>query len=210
MSNLVRERAKEHFPTVLLTLLSIVQAIALELLWAHISESSYLYERSTVAFWGWLQIATTLLAVVLIWVVYASNAMRFRWVPSTADSIYPFAVGIFEFWMMSSLGTNSIGMWLVAAGACVGSMTWISHLTMRMARLDADNTEFFKDVGRATLVDFAPQLSFVVLMIALALLSSSFTSLEFLQQAGIVVVAVFFVVQFASASYYWSIAVEPS
>ena len=36
--NPLRDRAKEHFPTVLLTLLSIVQALSLELWWQYLSE----------------------------------------------------------------------------------------------------------------------------------------------------------------------------
>ena len=143
MSNVARERAKEHFPTVLLTLLSIVQAIALELLWAHISESSYQHESLLNGAFGWLQLASTLLGIVLIWVVYASNVMRFRWVPSTADSIYPFAVGIFVFWLVSSLGPGSVALWLLAMATCVGCMTYVSHATMRRARLNPDNAEFF-------------------------------------------------------------------
>lgn len=38
----IRNRAREHLPMVLLTLLSIVQALALELLWAQVRESARL------------------------------------------------------------------------------------------------------------------------------------------------------------------------
>lgn len=72
----MRDRAKEHFPMVLLTLLSIVQALALELLWSHVRGNDYLFEPSLVAALSWIQIAATFLGLVLIWVVYASNAMR--------------------------------------------------------------------------------------------------------------------------------------
>lgn len=40
----IRERTKEHFPSVLVTLLSIFQALALELLWGRVRESPYLFE----------------------------------------------------------------------------------------------------------------------------------------------------------------------
>ena len=85
--NAMRERAKEHFPAVLLTLLSIVQALALELLWSHLQKADHLFALSAVNVTLWLQIVATFFGIVLIWVVYASNVMRFRWVPATSDSV---------------------------------------------------------------------------------------------------------------------------
>lgn len=38
----IRTRAQMHFPTVLLTLISIIQALALELMWSKIVESDSL------------------------------------------------------------------------------------------------------------------------------------------------------------------------
>ena len=46
-------QAQNQFPTVLLTLISIIQALALELLWNKVSESSFLYEFSTSALIAW-------------------------------------------------------------------------------------------------------------------------------------------------------------
>ena len=83
--NSIRVRAKEHFPTVLLTLVSIVQALALELLWSHLHEADYLFRLSWIAVISWIQIAATVIGIVLIWVIYSGNVIRFRWVPSTGD-----------------------------------------------------------------------------------------------------------------------------
>ena len=44
----IRDRARANLPTVLLTLLSIVQALALEFLWSYIKETPGLLEAS---FW---------------------------------------------------------------------------------------------------------------------------------------------------------------
>lgn len=152
--NSMRDRAKEHFPTVLLTLLSIVQALALELLWSHIVGSPGLYVWSWAAVVSWLQIATTLLGVVLIWVVYASTVMRFSWVPATTDSVFPFVVGVLEFMLVESLGPGALGQWFVLMAVIVGLMHWDSHHTMRRARQDSANEAFFRDVEPATLWDF--------------------------------------------------------
>jgi hypothetical protein len=160
----MRERAKEHFPTVLLTLLSIVQALALELLWAHLHESDYLFEPSWVAVLSWVQIAATLLGVVLIWVIYASNVMRFRWVPATSDSVYPFVIGLLEFLLIDTLGPDEIGLWLVFMALIFGLMQWVAHTTMRRARGDLDNAAFFADRTPALLSDFYPQIAVVCVL----------------------------------------------
>ena len=44
--DIIRNRATDQFPMVLLTLLSIVQALALELLWDHLRNRPDLYEYS--------------------------------------------------------------------------------------------------------------------------------------------------------------------
>ena len=40
----IRNRARENLPSVLLTLLSIVQAVALETLWSHVTERQDLFD----------------------------------------------------------------------------------------------------------------------------------------------------------------------
>ncbi len=165
--NAMRERAKEYFPTVLLTLLSIVQAFALELLWSYLRETSLLFELSWLAAISWLQILATFLGLVLIWVVYASSVMRFRWVPVTSDSVYPFLIGIMEFTLIETLGPDSIGLWLILLGVIFAVMTLVSHANMRRARQDPDNRIFFEQYDPAKLPDFYPQLIIVaVLMLA--------------------------------------------
>jgi hypothetical protein len=163
----MRDRAKEQFPMVLLTLLSIVQALALELLWSHLSESDFLFHLSTITVISWIQIIATFLGLVLIWVVYASIMMRFRWVPGTSDSIFPFVIGLFEFMMIESLGQDEVGLWLILMAALFGMMVWVSHVTMQRARRDNDNDLFFSAFAPAVLRDFIPQF-IVVGTLALA------------------------------------------
>jgi hypothetical protein len=157
----MRNRAKEHFPMVLLTLLSIVQALALELLWSHLRGTGYLFEPSSIAVLSWIQIVATFMGLVLIWVVYASNAMRFRWVPVTSDSVYPFLIGVIEFTLVESLGRGETGEWLILFAMTFGLMVIVSHKTMQRARDDGDNDAFFDQFEPATLRDFVPQIMIV-------------------------------------------------
>jgi hypothetical protein len=150
----IRDRTKRHFPMVLLTLLSIVQALALELLWSHVLSTDYLFEQTLTTLNAWVQLVATFLGLVLIWVVYASNAMRFRWVPVTSDSVYPFLIGVLQFMLVETLGPGKTGQWLVILAAIYAVMVRVSHTTMKRARRDPDNDAFFRDFPRATMRDF--------------------------------------------------------
>ncbi len=150
----MRERARANLPMVLLTLLSIVQALALEFLWTYIRGNPGLFEMTWLSMLTWVQLTTSFLGLVLIWIVYASHVMRLRWVPTTTDSIYPFAIGLLEFLMVELVGADQIGPWLICYAAIFALMVWISHRTMRRARLDDQNDKFFKKLEPAQAKDF--------------------------------------------------------
>lgn len=157
--NTIRNRAKEHLPTVLLTLLSIVQALALELLWSHVREANYIFEPSWIAVISWTQIAASFLGIILIWFVYVSSVMHFRWVPTTGDSVYPFFIGLLEFTLIETLGPDDMGLWFICMALIFGLMTWVGQMTMRRARLDGENDAFFRALEPAELRDFYPVIA---------------------------------------------------
>ena len=152
--NAMRQRAKDQMPAMLLTLMSIVQALALELLWAKIMSAGTLHVWSLGSISGWLQVAATFTGVVLVWVLYVNNIMRFRWVPSTVDSVAPFFVGLLQFSLISSIGPAGVGKWLMVLALVFAVMPLLIHRTMRASRLDEDNAEFFQARKPATWRDF--------------------------------------------------------
>lgn len=155
--NSIRERAVEQFPAVLITLLSIIQALALEFLWNHLHQRPDLYESGWPAVAGWLQIAATFNGLILVWLVYVGTVMRFRWTPTTGDFVLPFFVGLIEFLMIDLMGPENIGRWFVVLAIIFAAMALGNHRTMRRARGDPANKEFFETVTPATLSDFLPQ-----------------------------------------------------
>ena len=163
--NPIARRAKENLPTVLLTMLSIVQALALELMWEHLTGQADLYEWTFLAVLGWAQIITNLIGILLIWLIYSSLVMRFSWVPTTTDSVFPFLVGILEFTQINLLGISSMGAWFIVMSGLFATMVWISQVTMRRARLDGDNHEYFKTVSPANTRDILFSLLPVVLLV---------------------------------------------
>ena len=65
-------RPRELLPGVLLTLLSVVQALVLETLWSTVQESSVLFAGGLPAWIGWLQVAAVFQGIVIIWLFYIS------------------------------------------------------------------------------------------------------------------------------------------
>jgi hypothetical protein len=151
----IRNRSRKQMPMVLLTLLSVVQALALEWLWSHMSARDGLYEFSLAATSAWLQIAAAQIGIIFIWLIYSTIVMRFRWVPRTADSIFPFLVGIIQFFMIENMGPGHFGQWFLLLALIFAAMTLGTHNIMRRARLDGGNDAFFKTVSPAKLKDFS-------------------------------------------------------
>ena len=161
----IRNRAKKRFPMVLLTLLSIVQALALEFLWDHVRHRTEIFEVSGVALVGWLQIAASLNVIVLIWLMYAGMLMRFRWTPTVTDSVLPFFIGLIQFLMIEIMGPEKIALWIIVLALIYGTTDFINHRAMKRARTDPANREFFDRYLPATLRDFAPQITMVTALI---------------------------------------------
>ena len=161
----IRNRAKDKFPMVLLTLLSIVQALALEFLWDHMRHRDEIFEISVVALIGWLQISASLIVIILIWLMYAGMLMRFRWTPTVTDSIWPFFIGLVQFLMIEIMGAEKLAYWIIVLALIYGITDFINHRAMKRARADPANREFFERCLPATLRDFTPQITMVVVLI---------------------------------------------
>ena len=166
----MRERAKQQMPMVLLTLLSIIQALALELIWAHIRAEPDLYSLNWNAVLSWLQIVVTLMSIILIWLLYSSITMRFSWTPSPGDSVIPFGVGILEFSLIASLGLDDLAVWFVLLALLFAVMPVAIQSIFRRARLESENSTFFTLVPPATLRDFFPGMLMVLLLIGLGVM----------------------------------------
>lgn len=156
-------------PMVLLTLLSIIQALALELLWVHITESPDLLVLDWSALLHWVQIAVTLLGIILIWLLYSSMTMRFSWVPTSGDSVIPFGIGILEFTLISLLGVVHLGAWFMTLACVFAAGYWAMQTIMRRARHEQTNAEFFSTIRPATFRDFLPAVVIVTLLLLIGL-----------------------------------------
>ena len=142
----IRRRATKQLPSVLLTLLSIIQAIALESLWERTIHRQEFFEASWIATLGWLQVTVTFSVIVLIWIVYIALLMRFRWTPALTDLALPFAVGIAQFALIELTSPARLGEWCLGLAALAVIAMAIDFRFIRRARRDPRNREFFDNV----------------------------------------------------------------
>lgn len=162
--NPIQARVKANVPAVVLALLGIIQAFAVELLWSFVVSEPTLYETNVEALIIWLQIAVLLAGILIIWLVYAINVARFVWIPSIGEFISPFWVGFLQFFTIHSLGFENPGYWFLGLATIIATMNWIAHVTMKRARSDPGNAAFFDQRGKAELSDFYPVIALIVVI----------------------------------------------
>lgn len=158
----MRERARELMPSVLLTFLSIIQALALELLWTSLHASPHLWSTDWIALLGWIQEAAIALGILLVWLFYTSIVMRFSWIPSTRDSILPFAIGLLEFTLIDLAGPDTFGPWFYTLAGIFAVSVWASHVTFVRARQDTANRSHFTLFEPSSLRDYLGSIGVIV------------------------------------------------
>ena len=154
----IRDRARDSFPSVLLTLLSIVQAIALETLWEASRHRTDLFDPSWLSMISWLQLAATFFGIIFIWLSYVGLVMRFRITPELGDLIIPFFVGLFEFLLIEMTNPGRLGEWFVVLSVTAAMVTFFTHKLFKRARRDPANQVFFSIIQPATWRDHSERL----------------------------------------------------
>ena len=201
--NGVRERVKHHMPAVLLTLLSIVQALALELIWSRCTELAYLDQPGWITALLWAQMAANLIGIVVIWVVYVSTVMRFSWFPSISDSIYPFIIGIGEFVLVETTRPETLGFWFLQMAVVFALMNWVSHHTFRRARAEPENDWHFRDTPPARLRDFYPAIAVVLTLAGIGLVFLVFELYPGIGLFAVLAVNLLLLAQLRAAKGFW-------
>ena len=155
------ERARELLPSIVITVLSMIQALALELYWTRFQESEFLWQGGWDALIGWLQLMVMLLGILQIWLFYVSVVLRFSWLPSMEDTLIPFAIGLLEFSLIDLIGPETLGPWFLVLAALFAICTGANHVVFRRARKDPANIYFFSKIPPAGWRDFAVSIVIV-------------------------------------------------
>lgn len=142
----IRKRAKELFPSIYLTLVSIIQSLALGYLLSSLKDSQQFWTLNSESLIAWLQIAAMCQIIFLIWHEYVVGVISFQWVLGISDSIIPFGFGISQFALISFINPSTLYLWLYSMGVLNGIALFAYKNMYRKAKRDTDNEEVLKVV----------------------------------------------------------------
>jgi hypothetical protein len=198
----LRDRAKQRWPMVLLTLVSIIQALALETLWVEVAGEQELFSEGLDGVIAALQAASVLLAIIVIWIFFAHLVMRFVWLPGLRDTIAPFALGLIEFVVAEFIGAGQYGLWI----ACISLAFLVSHVvllsTFARAAREPENADFFAAQPTGLLQRHGPTLGSMALLLVLAGIVE-FAASPLVTAIGMALVAALLLVQLWLQRVYW-------
>jgi hypothetical protein len=138
---------KDSFTSIYLTVLSIVQGVALTTLAVVVADG---YTQFTPV--QWALVLLTFLILIIIWNHVTTDAMTWTWIPDFRDSAIPFLLGAFELYQAFAI-VAGLGPWLfgMAAGATLAVLEFF-HVG-RQVRLGTPNPEMFRLFRRRGLAD---------------------------------------------------------
>jgi hypothetical protein len=134
----LHHRLNDAFTPTYLTILSIIQAVALTDLATVVAAE---YRHFTVV--SWLLTLLTFSVLIIVWNVYTIQGTIWRWIPDVRDATMPFMVGAIELFLDHAI-TLGISMWLLglAGIAAMGAIgTWYMHWR---ARTEAGNDQLLR------------------------------------------------------------------
>jgi hypothetical protein len=204
-----RARAKELSPSLILTLLSIVQALALEVLWSSVRDHPFLWEGGLEAAVGWMQVGIALQGIIVVWVAYLGLVVRFVWVPRVHDMVIPFVIGISEFILASALDPKWLVYWLLLLAVMFVFAT-LSNSSLFLAASELeDNREHFELLAAkqelyGSFSLYGPLAVFVGLILISAVLVVAFGPDSVATLVALALTNGVLVLQFLQIRFYWN------
>jgi hypothetical protein len=197
------KRAKDMLPAIIVTVLSMIQALALELYWTKIQSADFLWLGGWDAIVGWIQLAVMLLGIILIWLMYVSTILRFSWLPSMQDTVTPFAIGLLEFSMIDLMGPDTLGVWFLILAMTFSVSIWAVHMIHWQARNDPDNHYFFENISPTGWRDFKSSYVVIAVFVVLGVTLWIRDEVGILAVAGLLFAAVAIMGQLFMSHRYW-------
>jgi hypothetical protein len=196
-------RARDMVPSIIITVLSMIQALALELYWTRIQDSDFLWNVDWIAALGWVQLVVVLLGIIQIWLMYVSLMLRFSWLPSMWDTVIPFAIGLLEFALIDLMGPENLGIWFLVLAIVFGLTIGAAHTAHRQARLDSENDYFFDNISPANWGDYAGSIVSIGLLAVFGAVLHVTGDRGVLAMAALLLAAFMLAYQLTGANRYW-------
>jgi hypothetical protein len=160
-----QQRAVELFPSVLLSVLGVIQALAFELLWEEGLPGVARWRDAGATATGVLQAFAVFQGGIVMWALYASLVLRLRWLPSVRDLVVPFVLGALQFSLVELMAPEQLPWWF-AVLALIFALAMATNYAAYVAagRLDPAILRGESQV----LSSYAPSLVTVVGLVACA------------------------------------------
>ncbi len=142
------DRLLDYMPTYYVTLVSIIQSIALGLLFAALfNEVSGITRGTFDPIWTIL-ITGTFFLIISIWITYTRTVPAMRVIPQTLDAIVPFFFGLTQALAIFCISLHEIAWFYFSLSSCaVVAILQYIH-SFRQARLHYEkNREFLEKMG---------------------------------------------------------------
>jgi len=135
--------------------------------------------------------------------MYATMVMGFTWQPLLRDSILPFVIGIQEFMMISMIGEEFNALWLYVLASIFVTANWVSHSSLRRARLEEENAQFFSTVEPATFKDFIPVITIIAVLVLLGIATDITANTSWIPLSALVFANIVLLVQLIGLRKMW-------
>lgn len=147
-----RERALAQFPAMYVTLVSVVQAIALEVLVSRVYAVGLEPSLTAHSAMVWLEVTLLGQTIFYVWVSYTLLVTLAQWVFRFFDFAAAFAVGVFQFAAIRWIGTESPRNFLVMVAVGFLAGAWISLSNTGAAARRPENAEVMEGFPHRNLV----------------------------------------------------------
>ena len=173
MSNPAR-RARAHFPTIQITMVSIIVALALQQWLDRLPAVDAMWEPTLVAARIWCQALTAVVIIVKMWSGFVLASVVTERVPSALDLLGPIGILIFVDAQIASIGVDHVLRWwyvlgagsLLAAAFIAGQMIDSGRRTPQEAEVIEGRAGLMRRFGAAHPPTVETFLGIVALLIA--------------------------------------------
>jgi hypothetical protein len=157
-------RLKASYLSSSLTILSIIQGVALAYLAAQVASGA---ARFTAA--QWVMALVTFSVLILVWIQITIDTMTFAQIPDLPGAVVPFVVGAMELWLAAAITLRS-SAWLVGSAVLVSLSSLGFARVNWLAAREPENAGLFARVrrmrGSAQVYNVLGIVLFVALVVA--------------------------------------------
>ena len=155
------KRIKEQTNAAYLTLMSIIQGVALSFF-----TFAIVNDYQSFSFSSWILVLCTFMVIILTWFEYNIGVSMFFWAHGVLDSIIPFALFAGEMLLIQTMASSS-GAWLLYMSIfCLFALAAFSNMYIKASQ-EPDNKELLKHLGKwkpFTIISISVYVAFFFLL----------------------------------------------